>query len=81
VLLSLVSSFRNRPIPGQILALGEIGLSGEIRPVSYLDKRIQEAAKMGYKTVVLPKANKMDSKTSMEVLPVDNVNAVLDLFF
>lgn len=81
VLLSLVSSFRNRPIPGHLLALGEIGLSGEIRPVSYLDKRIQEASKMGYKTVVIPKANKMDLKTSIEILSVDNVNAVLDLFF
>lgn len=54
VLISLMSSFRNIEIPNDIVAIGEIGLNGEIRPVSMLEIRVQEAIKLGYKKVILP---------------------------
>jgi DNA repair protein RadA/Sms len=81
-LLSLLSSFKNKALSGHLVAIGEIGLSGEIRPVGQLDKRVQESLKMGYKTLIVPKANKLDAKTAgMEILPVDTVHQAVDLLF
>jgi len=57
VLLSVLSSFRDRPLAGDLAAFGEIGLSGEIRPVPNGLVRIQEAAKHGFKRIIVPAAN------------------------
>ena len=56
VALSLVSAIRDVPIDDHIIAFGEIGLSGEIRSVSRVDARIQEAARLGFTKCILPKA-------------------------
>jgi DNA repair protein RadA/Sms len=64
ILLALVSSFRNKRLPEKLVAFGEIGLTGEIRSVSYTDQRVQEARKLGYQTVMLPKKAKFDGKFS-----------------
>ena len=56
IALAILSSYRNRAIDDTILAFGEIGLSGEIRAVSMAEQRVQEAAKMGFKTCILPKS-------------------------
>jgi DNA repair protein RadA/Sms len=53
--LALSSSIRKTPLPSKQIAIGEIGLSGEIRAVSHLEKRLQEAAKMGFDEAVIPK--------------------------
>ncbi len=50
--LAVISSFKNKPIPGSICAVGEIGLLGELRRVGNLDKRIKEAKRLGYSTVI-----------------------------
>lgn len=82
LLLSLISSFRNKVLPGHLVALGEIGLSGEIRAVGYADKRLQEAVKMGYKTIVLPKSSRYEGRfEGAEIITVDHVHHLLDLFF
>jgi len=52
--LAIASSYRNVKIDPRLVAVGEIGLSGELRPVSQLDRRISEAAKLGFETCVLP---------------------------
>jgi DNA repair protein RadA/Sms len=57
ICLAILSSYRNRPLDDTMVAFGEVGLSGEIRAVNMAEKRVQEAAKMGFKTCVLPKAN------------------------
>ncbi len=57
-LLAAVSSFRDRPLPTDMVVFGEVGLSGEIRPVASGEERLREAAKHGFKKVVLPAANK-----------------------
>ena len=54
---SIASSFRNRPIPTNCAIMGEIGLAGEIRAVPQIDRRIAECARLGFDTVVVPKAN------------------------
>nr|WP_314265201.1 DNA repair protein RadA [uncultured Moellerella sp.] len=57
LLLSLVSSFRDRPLPRDLVVFGEVGLAGEIRPVPSGQERIYEAAKHGFKRAIVPYAN------------------------
>ncbi len=57
VLLAIVSSLRNRPLPEKLVAFGEIGLAGEVRPVQRGQERLREAAKLGFKLAIIPKAN------------------------
>ena len=52
ICLAIASSFKNKPLPQKSVCLGEVGLLGEIRKVSFMDKRIKEAKKLGYKTVI-----------------------------
>lgn len=57
VALALISSKNDRPIDDKLIAFGEIGLSGELRPVGDVERRIKEAVRLGFSTVVLPKGN------------------------
>jgi DNA repair protein RadA/Sms len=57
VLLAIVSSLRDRPLPGKLVAFGEIGLAGEIRPAPRGQERLKEAAKLGFTHALVPKAN------------------------
>jgi len=65
---SLCSSRLNKPLPIQTLFLGEISLTGEIRPVQDLEKRLQVAEKLGFKQVFLPKSSKV--KTKLQVVEI-----------
>lgn len=57
VLLAVLSSFRDRPLPDKLVAFGEIGLSGEIRPVPNGEERLREAATHGFRHAIVPRAN------------------------
>lgn len=57
VLLAALSSFRNRPLPTDLVVFGEVGLAGEIRPVPNGEERLREAAKHGFKQAIVPRAN------------------------
>ncbi|MFN0040087.1 MAG: magnesium chelatase domain-containing protein, partial [Burkholderiales bacterium] len=57
VLLAILSSIRSKPLPPKLVAFGEIGLAGEIRPVQRGQERLKEAAKLGFRTAMVPKAN------------------------
>lgn len=82
VLLALVSSFKNKELPPQLLALGEIGLNGEIRSVGLIDVRIQEAIKLGYKTLILPKRAKYSVKEKgIEILKFNSIGEIIDQLF
>ena len=84
LLLALISSFRNRPLPQDLVVFGEVGLAGEIRPVSSGQERISEAAKHGCKRAIGPFANKPKSAVeNMEVFTVKKLAdalAILDNF-
>ncbi len=54
VALAIISSFKNLPLPEKSLAIGELGLLGEVRPVAYLDKRLKEAKNLGYTATFTP---------------------------
>jgi DNA repair protein RadA/Sms len=57
LLLAIVSSFRDRPLPRDLVVFGEVGLAGEIRPVPGGQERLQEAVKHGFTRAIVPKAN------------------------
>jgi len=57
LLLAIVSSFRDRPVPRDTVVFGEVGLSGEIRPVPSGQERLAEAAKHGFRRAIVPRAN------------------------
>jgi DNA repair protein RadA/Sms len=58
IIASTVSSFKNIPIDTGTVILGEVGLTGEIRSVNLIDKRLKEAEKLGFKTCIIPENNK-----------------------
>ena len=84
LLLALISSLRNRPLPQDLVVFGEVGLAGEIRPVTSGQERISEAAKHGFKRAIVPFANKPKSAVeNMEVFTVKKLAdalAILDNF-
>ena len=84
LLLALISSFRNRPLPQDLVVFGEVGLAGEIRPVTSGQERISEAAKHCFKRAIVPFANKPKSTVeNMEVFTVKKLAdalAILDNF-
>jgi DNA repair protein RadA/Sms len=57
VMLAIVSSLKNKPLPKGFIAFGEVGLAGEIRPAPRGQERLKEAAKLGFSIAVVPKAN------------------------
>ena len=74
VLLAIVSSLRNKPLPEKLVAFGEIGLAGEIRPVQRGQERLREAAKLGFKLAIIPKANVPKAPIEgIEVVSVERV--------
>ena len=79
LLLAMISSFRNRSLPNDLIVFGEVGLAGEIRPVPNGTERIIEAAKHGFKRAIVPKANMpKQSMQGMKVIPVARLSEALD---
>ncbi len=79
VLLAVMSSFRDRPLPVDLAVFGEVGLAGEIRPVPNGEDRLREAAKHGFKRVILPKANapKRPAK-GLDVIAAERLSEALE---
>ncbi|MGA9343077.1 MAG: DNA repair protein RadA [Rhodanobacteraceae bacterium] len=80
VLLAVLSSFRDRPLPDKTIAFGEVGLSGEIRPVPNGEERLKEAATHGFKRAIIPRAN-APRKTrfgEIEVIAVERLADAID---
>lgn len=77
---SIASSIRDVPTDSQSVAVGEIGLGGEIRTISQIDKRVLEAKKLGFKRIVVPKNNLRGLKTNgeIEIIGVETVNQALE---
>jgi len=80
VLLAILSSFRNRPLPTDLVVFGEVGLAGEIRPVPSGQERLREAATHGFRRAVVPGANAPRSGQikDMEVTPARRLLDVID---
>jgi DNA repair protein RadA/Sms len=81
VLLAIASSFQGRALAEKTLVLGEVGLNGEIRAVTGETLRLEEASRLGFKRVILPKkGSKEKVPAGLELIRVANVGAALDLF-
>ena len=79
LLLAVQSSLRNKALPDKLIVFGEVGLAGEIRPVQRGLERIREAAKLGFRTVMLPTANKpKQGVDDVTLVGVDRIGAALD---
>lgn len=79
VLLAVVSSLRNRPLPQGLIAFGEVGLAGEIRPAPRGQERLREAAKLGFSLAVIPKANApRQAIEGLEIVAVDRLELALE---
>jgi DNA repair protein RadA/Sms len=78
LLLAIVSSYRDRQLPRDMVIFGEVGLSGEIRPVPSGQERLSEAAKHGFRRAIVPKANAPRSAVpNMEVIAVTRLEEAL----
>ena len=74
VLLSIVSSLKNKALPNKLIVFGEVGLAGEIRPAPRGQERLKEAAKLGFTRAMIPEANKpKQSIAGMEIVAVRRV--------
>ena len=79
LLLAIVSSFRDKVLPHNLIVFGEVGLSGEIRPVPSGQERLQEAAKHGFSKAIIPHGNlPKDPIPNMEIVAVKKLSEALD---
>lgn len=82
LMAAVISSLRDRPLPHDLLVFGEIGLSGEIRPVPSGQERLKEAAKHGFKRAIVPKGNApKEAPAGLEVVAVTRLDQALDALF
>jgi len=79
IALAIASSFRDMRVDSSLAAVGEIGLSGELRPVSQLDRRVSEAARLGFKRCLVPKVGAKVSPKDIEPVPVSTVREAIQL--
>lgn len=81
-MLSVVSSFRDRPCREGLVSFGEIGLAGEVRPVRYGEERIAAAAKQGFSCAIVPRTNApRKSPAGIEIIPVSRIREAVDAAF
>ena len=83
MIMSVASGMNGKPIPSDLLAIGEVGLTGEIRSASHLEQRLKEAEKLGFKRCVVPKANmqKLRATEEIELIPAANLYEALRYVF
>lgn len=80
VVLAIASSYRDKPIDSALAAIGEVGLTGEIRSVSFLNQRLAEVARLGFKSCIIPKnaAEKLEVPASLTVYRVKNLMEAIE---
>ena len=80
IILAILSSYRDRPLDRRRLVFGEVGLSGEVRPVSNGEERLREASKHGFESAIIPRANmpKSSRYKDLKLIPVSHLADTLD---
>ena len=81
IILAVASSYRDTAISDDLVALGEVGLTGEIRSVSNMNQRLQEVARLGFKKVIIPKfgTDKLEIPGSLTVYRVKNIREAIEV--
>ena len=78
VCLAVISAFKNKPVDSYMVVLGEVGLGGELRSVSHLEKRLTEAEKLGFKKILLP-VTRIFPRTSCQLVKVKSLEEVVNI--
>ena len=81
IILSVASSFKNISIPKDLVAIGEVGLTGEVRTVNMIEKRLKEAEKLGFKKCIIPENNKklLKDDYKLDIIGVRNISDTLKI--
>lgn len=81
IIMAIVSSFKNRPIDEKTIVFGEVGLSGEVRAINMAQQRVQEAKKLGFDTVIMPKVcmEGLERTDGIKVIGVSGIAEAIDL--
>ena len=81
VVLAVASSFRDRPIADDLVAIGEVGLTGEIRAVSHMNQRLGEASRLGFKKCIIPRggSEKLEIPEGLTVYRVRNLREAIEV--
>ena len=81
VVLAVASSYRDKAVSDDLVAIGEVGLTGEIRSVSHMNQRLQEVSRLGFKKVIIPKygSEKLEIPKELEVYRVRNIREAIEI--
>ncbi|MBQ6248770.1 MAG: DNA repair protein RadA [Oscillospiraceae bacterium] len=81
-LVAIASSYLDYPVPSQMAAVGEVGLSGEVRTISHLEQRLSEVRRLGFTQCIVPhhRTGELHAPAGLELLPVRNISDALKLF-
>ncbi len=79
IVASVVSSFKNIPIAKDTVIIGEVGLTGEVRKINLIEKRLREVEKLGFKTCIIPESNKkvLKEKYKLDIIGVKNIGEAM----
>ncbi|HEY56664.1 MAG TPA: DNA repair protein RadA, partial [Dehalococcoidia bacterium] len=77
--LAIASSYRDIGADPELVAVGEVGLSGELRPVPQLERRVSEAARLGFKRCLVPRAGTKASRKDIELIPASTLREAIGL--
>ena len=79
IMCVVASSFKNMPIPKDTVIMGEVGLTGEVRRINFIEKRIKEAEKLGFKTCIIPESNKklLKDDYKLDIIGVKNIQEAM----
>jgi DNA repair protein RadA/Sms len=81
VALAVASSYLDRPIPDDLVAIGEIGLTGEIRSVSHMNQRLAEIQRLGFKKCIIPQksSEKLEIPPNLDVYRAKNLREAIEI--
>ena len=79
IMMVTASIFKNVPIPKDMVIMGEVGLTGEVRRINFIEKRLKEAEKLGFKTCIIPESNKklLKENYKLDIIGVKNINEAM----
>lgn len=80
VCLAIISALKNKTLPESLITIGEVGLQGEVRNVAALEQRLEEAARLGFKSALIPK-QKISTIAMPEIMAIDSLTEALDFIF
>ena len=81
VVLAIASSYRDQPISSKLAAIGEVGLTGEVRSVSNMNQRLSEVVRLGFTECVIPKgaAQKLEIPEGLKIYAVRNIREAIEI--